>query len=312
MKKRRRGRGCLVTVILLAILAYGLFQVKGESFTSITDFIKNDVFAIFDKPPVTLDNEIKSEHAVLINLKTGKVICKKSCDTKTYPASLTKIMTAILAIENIPDLNDKIAVPENIYNTLQSEDASMAGFLPNENVKAMDLLYGTMLPSGAEAAESLAIHVSGSEDKFVQLMNGKAKELGMTNTHFTNAIGLHNSDHYTTANDLAKLLRYALKNDTFKEIFTSSKYSTSETDKHPNGITFSSTMFKSMSTAEFTGGDIIGGKTGYTDEAGLCLASLAEKSGKDYILITTGAPGNHETEQYDITDALYIYNNYLP
>ena len=312
MRKRKRGRGCLVTVILLVIFAYGLFQAKGESVTSVTDFIKNNILTIFDKPPVTLDNEIKSEHAVLMDLKTGKVICKKSCDTKTYPASLTKIMTAILAIENIPDLNEKVAVPENIYNTLQGEDASMAGFLPNENVKAIDLLYGTMLPSGADAAESLAIHISGSEDKFVQLMNKKAKELGMSNTHFTNAIGLHNDDHYTTASDLAKLLRYALNSSTFKEIYTSSKYSTSKTEKHSNGLTFYSTMFKSMSTAEFSGGKIIGGKTGYTDEAGLCLASLAEKNGKEYILITTGAPGNHETEQFDITDALYIYNNYLP
>ena len=312
MRKRKRGRGCLVTVIILAIFAYGLFQIKGESVTVVTDFIKNNILTIFDKPAIALGSEIKSEHAILINLKTGKIICKKNCDAKTYPASLTKIMTSILAIENIPDLNEKIAVPENIYNKLQSEDASMAGFLPNENVKAIDLLYGTMLPSGAEAAESLAIHVSGSEDKFVQLMNKKAKDLGMTNTNFTNAIGLHNSNHYTTADDLAKLLRYALKNDTFKEVFTASKYSTSKTDKHPNGITFSSTMFKSMNTAEFSGGKIIGGKTGYTDEAGLCLASLADKNGKEYILITTGAPGNHETEQYDITDALYIYNNYLP
>jgi len=312
MKKRRRGRGCLITIIIVAVLAYGLIHTKGEILTTAKDFIQNRILTIFEKPAVTFGDEIKSTHAVLMDLRTGRVIGKKNSDQKTYPASLTKMMTAILAIENLSDLNEKVTVPENIYKELKSEDASMAGFLPGEKVGVIDLLYGTMLPSGADAAESLAIRVSGSEDKFADLMNQKAKELGMNDTHFTNAVGLHNDKHYTTANDLAKLLRYALKNDTFRKIFTAREYTTSKTDKHPKGITFSSTMFAGMSTSDFQGGKIIGGKTGYTENAGLCLASLAEKNGKDYILITTGAPGSHETEQFNITDALYVYGNDLP
>lgn len=122
-----------------------------------------------DNTVVTLKDEISSEHAILIDLSTGKILCEKSSREKTYPASLTKIMTTILAIENIEDLNCEITVPESIYNNLYADNASMAGFLPNEKAKAKDLLYGTMLPSGAEAAESLALYISGSESDFVKL-----------------------------------------------------------------------------------------------------------------------------------------------
>lgn len=310
MNKRKRGCGCILNIIVLVIIVFGVFQIQGAIIPHVRNFIQKNL--LDDNSAITLRNEINSEHAILVDLSTGKVICEKECEKQTYPASLTKIMTTILAIENISDLNSKVILPKSIFNNLYSDNASMAGFLPNEKVKATDILYGTILPSGAEAAESLALYISGSEDKFVRLMNKKAKDLGMANTHFTNPIGLHNTDHYTTVSDLAKLLEYALQNDTFKEIFTASKFSTSKTNKHPNGITFYSTMFQSMSPVEFDGGKIIGGKTGYTEEAGLCLASLAEKDGKEYLLITTGASGSHETEQYDLTDALYIYSNYLP
>ena len=221
-------------------------------------------------------------------------------------------MTAILAIENIHDLDEKIVLSQNIFDDLLNANTSMAGFYPGEEVPAIDLLYGTMLPSGADAAEGLAIQIAGSESAFVKIMNAKAQELGMMHTHFTNAIGLDDPNHYTTVSDLALLLEYALKNETFYEIFTADQYSMKPTNKHPDGITFHSTMFQSMEHPVFVGGEIIGGKTGYTENAGLCLASLAVKGGRKYLLVTMGAAGNHETEQYNVTDAFYIYNNYLP
>ena len=125
MKKRRRGRGCLITIIIVAVLAYGLIHTKGEILTTAKDFIQNRILTIFEKPAVTFGDEIKSTHAVLMDLRTGRVIGKKNSDQKTYPASLTKMMTAILAIENLSDLNEKVTVPENIYKELKSEDASM-------------------------------------------------------------------------------------------------------------------------------------------------------------------------------------------
>ena len=279
-------------------------------------FILIVIFGIhhFKNNPMTQDDignlQIHSTHAILLNLQNGKVLFSKSSNQKTYPASLTKIMTSILAIEKLPDLNKRILLPADIFNELNKQNASMAGFLPNEKVKAIDLLYGTMLPSGAEAATALANETAGSQADFVDLMNQKAKDLGMNHTHFVNATGMYDANHYTTVKDMSVLLQYALKNQTFRKIFITERYSTAPTNKNPSGITFTSTLFQNMKSPEFDGGKIIGGKTGYTDEAGLCLASLAKKGNSEYILITTGAVGNHQTEQYNITDAKNVYSKY--
>ncbi|WMJ87351.1 D-alanyl-D-alanine carboxypeptidase family protein [Anaerocolumna sp. MB42-C2] len=249
-----------------------------------------------------------SPEAILFERDNGSIIADKNSDKKIYPASMTKIMTAILAIENITDINEKLEIPSDIYQDLYAEDASVAGFEPGEVAAAKDLIYGILLPSGAECCLTIAFKVSGSETEFADLMNIKAEELGMDNTHFSNSTGLHNEDHYTTVKDMALLLNYALKNDVFRSIFTSSRYTVSSTNKHPEGFTFVSTMFKAMDYKEVYGGEILGGKTGYTSEAGLCLASLANIEGKDYILVTAGAKGNHSTEQLNVLDAFSVYD----
>ena len=138
--------------------------------------------------------------------------------------------------------------------------------------------------------------------------NDKAQELGMKNTHFTNSTGLHDPEHYSTVEDISILLQYALKNEYFRDVFTSSRYSTLPSEQHPEGFTFHSTMFKYMDSTEVTGGEILGGKTGYTEEAGLCLASLAQVNGKEYILVTAKANGTHQTEQFHILDAINVYS----
>ena len=255
--------------------------------------------------------KLHSPYTILVRLKDQKVAFETRSEERIYPASLTKIMTTIVAIENISDLQERIILPKKMFHELFSANASMAGFLPDEEVPAIDLLYGTLLPSGADASTGLALRVSDSESEFVKLMNKKAKQLGMKDTHFTNVCGLHDKNHYTTVKDIAKLLEYALKNETFREVFTSTRHSTAITNLHPYGITLYSTMFKSMDTNEFEGGRILGGKTGYTAESGLCLASLAEKNGTEYILVTAAAAGDHHTEQYHITDAFTVYGKYL-
>jgi D-alanyl-D-alanine carboxypeptidase (penicillin-binding protein 5/6) len=250
-----------------------------------------------------------SRNIILVRTGDRKVLYSKNSSEVIYPASLTKIMTAITAIENLGDLDRQVTLSPNIFDKLNKEDASMAGFLPGEAVDARDLLYGMLLPSGAECCVGFAEYISGSEEELVKLMNEKAEELGMDHTHFTNTTGLQSLDHYTTVGDLALLLEYALQNDTFRDIFTSKKHTTEPTNLHPDGITFSSTMFKNLDSADFKDGTILGGKTGFTSEAGLCLASLAVKDNEEYILITAGADGNHSTEQYNISDALYVYSH---
>lgn len=253
-------------------------------------------------------DNLYSTNVILLRLDDRSVLMQKNSEQKIYPASLTKIMTAIVAIEHMPDLQEKISLSSSMFQSLYKEDASMAGFVPNENAKAIDLLYGALLPSGAECCIGLANHIAKSEQDFTVLMNQKAAALGMQKTHFTNTTGLQDKNHYTTVNDLSKLLVYALQNKTFRQIFTAPRYSTAPTNKHPSGFTFQSTMFQNIKNPVVNGGKILGGKTGFTDEAGLCLASLAQKNGKEYVLITAGAAGNHKSEQYNIDDAFTVYN----
>lgn len=253
-------------------------------------------------------NRLYSSNAILLDLSDKQVLMERNSEDKIYPASLTKIMTAVVVIDTVSDLNETMNLSSDIFPELYASKASMAGFLPNEKVKIIDLLYGVLLPSGAECCIGLANEIAGSEKNFVKMMNEKAVKLGMTNTHFSNSTGLQDSQHYTTVKDIAVLLQYALQKDVFREIYTSTRYSTKPTNLHPDGITFSSTMFKYMDHTDIAGGKILGGKTGYTEEAGLCLASLAVVDGKEYALITAGASGNHQTKQFHILDAFNVYN----
>lgn len=257
---------------------------------------------------VKIDWDIYSEAAIVKDVKNNKVLAAKNGEERIYPASMTKIMTALIAVEEIEDLNKKIKIPVDEVLAEYERGASMAGFRPGEEVAAKDLLYGLMLPSGAECCTALACEISGTEAAFAEKMNEKAKELGMLNSHFVNASGLHEEDHYTTVTDMMMLLEQAIKNEIFYEVFITRSYTTAPTMDNPDGITFESTMYDKKSTLEVTDGEILGGKTGYTNAAGLCLASLANVEGQEYILVTAGAKGNHNTEPFHVLDAENIYS----
>lgn len=254
---------------------------------------------------------LNSRQALLVRLEDQAVLLDIRSNEKMYPASLTKIMTAIIAIENLSSLEDTVLLENEVFSYIYTCDASVAGFQPLEKVRAIDLLYGALLPSGAECSIGHADYICGSEKEFVKLMNKKAMEIGMYDTHFENVTGLHNDNHYSTVNDVALMLQYALKSDTFRRIFTTRRYSTSGTNIHPDGITFQSTMFRRMDILTFNGITIVGGKTGYTNLAGQCLASLAQKDGESYILVTAGAAGTPQTEQLHIADAYKAYKSCL-
>ncbi len=305
-KRRKRSRGRLKGLIAAElIVALVLVMIIGHNLglgSGITNFVNS-----IRKPAVKeLDiTGINSSYAVLMNARNGNVIGDINGEEKMYPASMTKIMTAIVAIENLNDLNQEITITYDMVADLYAQDAMQAGFQPNETVKAIDLLYGVLLPSGAECCVALADTVAGSVSDFVTLMNEKAQKIGMTGTNFSDITGLHREDHYSTAKDIALLLRYAIKNDTFREIIESPYHSTAGTNIHPDGITFYSTMFKNLSDTSVIDGEIKGGKTGYTNAAGHCLASFAEIDDVEYILVTAGAPG---TGTPHIDDAVKLYN----
>ena len=290
-KQRRRVLiSALVEVLILAVLAFAFCWNRGLG-TKISGF-----FGRFDRPPVKeLDvTGVNSSNVVLMDVKSGAVIGDLNGEEQIYPASMTKIMTAIVALEAFSDLDHEITLSENIFYALDGQDATQAGFQPGESVRVRDLVYGVMLPSGAECCLALADEASGSEEAFVEKMNKKAKSIGMKDTHFMDCTGLHDPEHYSTAYDIALLLKYAL-------------HSTPATNVHPDGITYYSTMFKNMSDTSVTGGEILGGKTGYTSEAGHCLASFAQIYGREYILVTAGAAAD-ATGVPHILDAKTIYN----
>jgi D-alanyl-D-alanine carboxypeptidase (penicillin-binding protein 5/6) len=250
--------------------------------------------------------KLNSSNAILISLGSGQTLYEKSATERVYPASLTKIMTAVVVLDNITDFRTTVTLDQRIFDETTVQNASVAGFLPDESVGVEDLLYGLILSSGAECAIGLAEYIAGTEAAFADMMNRKAAELGMTDTHFVNAAGIHDPKHYSTTHDIAALLDSALGNETFVKVFTAHRHSADATNKHPDGMTLNSTLF-SKTSGEYGGFKLLGGKTGYTSEAGQCLASLAEADGKQYILVTCGAPGDNHSQTLHIDDAVAVY-----
>lgn len=248
--------------------------------------------------------EINSEHAILYNMNEDMVLYEKDADTRTYIASLTKIMTTIVAIENIDDINEYVTIPYEGLEGLIEANASVAGFRLGQKVTYKDLLYGILLPSGADATKTVAYYIAGSEDNFVDLMNKKAEELGLTNTHFANTSGLDTDNHYSTVREMSIILKYALQNETFKEIYTTNTYTTSD-----NSLTFKSVYSNYLNRYDLENKYVYGSKTGYTTLAGYCLSTIANYDGVEYMLITTNADGTSNYPLH-IMDAQMIYDYY--
>jgi len=235
------------------------------------------------------DDNYTSKYIYVLNREDKGVEYEKNAKTRAYPASLTKIMTTIVALEHIDDLSKSVKVDVKTYKKMIENNSSMAGFYGREAVTYRDLLYGTILSSGGEAANSLAVNLAGSVEDFVSLMNDKASEIGLKDTHFTNPEGLHNNNQYTTAYDMARLLDYALDNGDFKAIFTKKTFKTTSTLDHPDGILLRSTVLSKLDNLNQEGFEIIGGKSGTTYEAGMCWATLGIKNNKEYISVVMGA-----------------------
>ncbi len=246
--------------------------------------------------------EISSEAAVLYQLNEDKVIYEKNSHEKLAPASLTKVMTVLVAVEKIDHLDQKVTLTDEMFRGLKEENASIAGFYVGETVTYRDLLYGALFPSGGDATQALAILLYDNKENFVTRMNEKAKEIGMKNTHFENETGLPDDNHYSTASDMALLLKTALQNKVFYELFTTKEYTTSN-GKH----TWIPSYLKTANTYGITVDSILGGKTGFTNEAGYCLASIATYDDVDYLLVTLHAPTDG-SRAGAVVNSMRIYN----
>lgn len=251
--------------------------------------------------------KVKSAYISLVDIDSHEIIAGRQYDAKIYPASMTKVMTLIIAVENIRDMNDTFTMTTELIDPLVRENASRAGFDPGEKVTANDLLYGLILPSGADAAQALARMIAGSEEEYAGLMNAKCAEIGLKNTHFANTSGLYDADQYTTPVEMGMIMEYAMQNELCAKVLSTYQYTTAPSPQHPGGIALTSTMFSRMYGTEAEGVTITAGKTGYITESGNCLVSYAVKGDKHYVCVTSGG-----TNKWDsIFDDIELYGNYL-
>ena len=256
----------------------------------------------------TLDLELYSSSAILVDVQNGTVLAEKGMAEKIYPASMTKLMTLLVAAENLPDLDAAFTMTQAIIDPLYLAGASMAGFVNGEMVTMRDLLYGAVVPSGAEATEALAQAVAGSEEAFVAMMNEKAAALGLTNTHFMNTSGLHDENHYSTVREIALILQAALENETCAEILSAENYRASETEQHPDGLAMTNKfLYRVHHEYALNGAEITAAKTGYTTEAMNCCASAGKTpDGRSVICVTANA----WTGDFCIEDHIALYTKY--
>ena len=255
----------------------------------------------------TLDLELYSENALLIDLESNTVLVQKNADARIYPASMTKVMTVLVAAEHIENWDETFTMTQSIIDPLFLADASMAGFVHGEEVSMTELLYGAVLPSGAEATEALAIVTAGSEEAFVALMNEKAQELGLKDTHFVDASGLHDENHYTTLSDMAIIMQAALDNPHCREVLTSVNHTSPATVQNPEGVAMTNRFLYCIRPQQTGNVDIQAAKTGYTAQAMNCCVSYGiMENGRAAICITAHA----WTGDYCIADHLALYGTY--
>lgn len=256
------------------------------------------------------NEEVISSHAILINESTDTIVASKGAYERIFPASMTKVLTVLVAAEHITEeqLDDTFTMTLEITDYAYVNDCSAVGFLDGEQVPIRDLFYGTVLPSGGDAAVALAVYVAGSHEAFVDLMNEKLAELGLSDSaHFTNCVGLYDENHYCTVYDMAIIMKAAMQNELCREVLSAHTYTTTPTEEHPEGITISNWFLRRIEDKD-TGGLVIGAKTGYVVQSKSCAVSYGTFAGGiPYICVTAGSNSSWRC----IYDQVEIYTSYI-
>lgn len=254
--------------------------------------------------------EVLSEYAVIIDAKTGKVIASRNGDAKIYPASMTKVLTLLVAVEHLESeesLDDIVTISSNDTNYAYSHDLSIVGYKIGEKTTVRDLLYGTILPSGGDAAHALAVYTAGSEEAFADLMNEKCREIGISDTaHFTNCSGIYDDNNYCTLIDMAMILKCAEENEICRQVLGERIYTTTPTDQHPEGIEISNWFIRRIEDKDCHG-KILGAKTGFVNQSGCNAVSYQQSNdGGQYLCCTVNAWSSWRA----IYDHVAIYDLY--
>ena len=254
---------------------------------------------------------IMSEYGVFIDAQSGEILAQKEAYTRMNPASMTKMLTILVAAEHLTaeDLEKTAVITIDITDYSYVNDCSNTGYALDEEVTVRDLFYGTILPSGADSALALAIYVAGSHEAFVDLMNEKLVQMGLGETsHFTNCVGVYDEAHYSTAYDMAVILKATVDNPFCREVMAAHTYTTSLTEEHPEGLLISNWFLRRIEDKD-THGEVLCAKTGYVDQAGSCAASLGrDEEGKEYLCVTAGSNSTWTC----IYDQVELYQTFLP
>ncbi len=276
---------------------------------------ESDSAVYIEDAGLTAPDTSKAGAVLLMDMKSDRVIYSKNADKKMYPASLTKMMTAIIALES-DKMGDTVTATYEALESITLEDSHM-GILIGEELTMTDLVNSTLIYSANDAANVMAVHIGGSIPAFIDIMNAKAQKLGLTDTHFANACGVHDDDHYTTATDMAKLAKYCMKNETFREIVKKPSYHINPTNKYTQNRDLPTTnlFLSSARSAHHVYSPCNGIKTGTTEAAGHCLVSSAVYNGMELLSVVLKASDinvDAGAYSYTVSRAMFDFgfNNY--
>ena len=330
--RRRKKReqlimGGVIAVIVIALVAVFLIVKKGEDKNEnkdpqVTATVEPEPTPTVEPTPTPfafkpvknadtekLSKSIVSKYGIVLDAEDGTILAQRRMQKQMYPASMTKVLTLLVAAEHVTEeqLEEKVTITLDITDYCYRNDCSAVGFSKNEKVPVKDLFYGTILPSGADAALALANYVAGSHEEFVKLMNEKAEELGISETsHFTNCIGIYNDEHYSTVYDMAVIMRAASENELCREVMNARTYTTTKTKKHKKGILISNWFLRRIED-HIESGNILYAKTGFVNQSGSCCVSMAENAeGRRFICVT----GVSTSSWQCIYDQIDLYAKY--
>ncbi len=296
--------------------ADGTDENSGEGGSSFVEKIPEDdtpgAFAVFadegDVEEIT-DEAVESKYIALVSVDDRKIVAGRDYDVRMVPASMTKVLTLLVAAEHLTeaDLDKTFEITQELTDYCYIHKFSVVGFMPGDTPTIRDLLYGMILESGADAAVGLAEYISGSQEAFVELMNKKLEELGISDTaHFTNCIGLYDENHYCTALDMAVIMKAAVENETCREYLSKHTYTTTPTQEHPEGITISNWFLRRIEDKD-NHGLVECAKTGFVNESGYCAVSYQiSNEGKKYICVT----GDTYHTWVCIYDHMHMYQDF--
>jgi len=267
-------------------------------------------YAFYTTPATaSVDSSFPSQYVILADLETGEILAQRDYGARISPASMTKILTLLVAVEHAEDLDATFTMTREMADYCFVNNCSVVGYDVDESATLRELLYGCIMNSGADACLGIAQIIAGSHEAFVELMNDKLEELGLAETsHFTNCVGLYDENHYCTVADMAMMLKTALENELCREVLSTRTTSTAPTPQHPESQNMSNWFIRRIEDLDSGGVNVFTGKTGYVEQAGFCAASCGlAPDGREYLCVTAKSTGTWQS----IRDHAALFKTYV-